>query len=106
AGRGCLRAVYAITEFGHVDVDLEDAGLRPHQFDQGRIPGLKPLAHPAAATPEEQVLRRLLADRACAPHLPAAFVVPAGLAYGLDVEAVVPGEFLVFGGDHGQGEMR
>src|SRR5690606_27482546 len=71
AARRRLRPVDAVAELGHVDVDLEDALLRPQQFDPQRVPGLGTLAQPAAAAPEEQVLGQLLADRAAAAHAPA-----------------------------------
>src|SRR5690554_5858895 len=47
--------------FHAVEVDLENALLWPQQFDQGGEPGFQALPGPAAARPEKQVLRHLLA---------------------------------------------
>src|SRR5262249_9417580 len=61
-------------ELREVQVDLEDAPLRPQRLDPQREPRLEALAHPAAARPEEEVLRDLLRDRARAAQAPRVLV--------------------------------
>src|SRR3546814_5280367 len=57
-----LDTVDAGTEFGDVEIDLENALLRPQCFDQDRVAGFDAFAKITAARPQEQILRGLLAD--------------------------------------------
>src|SRR5262245_52351120 len=84
-----LHAEDARAELREVEVDLEDAALRPERLDPDREPRLEPLAQPAAARPEEEVLGHLLADRAGAAHAAAALPLLPGVADRVEVEAAV-----------------
>src|SRR3546814_4306600 len=61
-----LDTVDAGTDFGDVEIDLENALLRPQCFDQDRVVGFDAFAKITAARPQEQILRGLLADGRCA----------------------------------------
>jgi hypothetical protein len=74
-------------------------------LDQHREIGLEPLAKIAASRPQEQVLGDLLADGAGAAHRVTMLIERVGLLDGLDVEAPVFGEFLIFRGHHGQRQI-
>ena len=100
-----LGAIGSITELGDVQIDLEDAPLRPEPFDQQREVRLETLAEIAPAGPKIQILRHLLADGARAAHAMAVLVELIGLLDGLDVESPVVGEFLILRGDHGERQI-
>ena len=73
--RGGFGAVGAVAELGDVEIDLQDAPLRPAgSRSSTREIGLEPLAKIAAAGPEEEVLGDLLADGAGAAHLVAVLI--------------------------------
>ena len=84
-----LDAEDARAELGEVQVDLENAALRPEQLDPDREPGLEALAQPAPAVPEEEVLRDLLAQRARAAHAAAVGPLAQRVLDRLEVEAAV-----------------
>src|SRR3990167_9405113 len=93
-------AAYAVAPLDAVEVHLEDPLFRPEQLDQAGKPEFDALAQPAAAGPEKQVFRPLLAQRAGAAQRAALLVVRQRRANRRDIEAPVLGEFLVFAGDH------
>ena len=98
-----LGTIDAIAHLDGVEVDFHDALLAPHQFDECCEIGLKPFAHPSAAWPQEHVLGRLLADGAGTQLAFVVLTVALGsLLDGLEVEAMVGEETLVFAGDDSQ----
>ena len=104
--RGGFGAIHAAPELGDVQIDLEDAPLGPQRFDQHRVPGFQSLAHPAVAAPQEQVLGHLLRDGAGAARAAAAIGLVQRLLDLREIEAMVFEEALVFGGHHGQRQLR
>src|SRR5450759_4379555 len=56
-------------EFGDVEVNFQDPPLRQHQVDPQCQGQLQRLAQPAAARPQEQVLRHLLGEGGTAAHI-------------------------------------
>src|SRR5690606_30537393 len=97
AARGRLCAVDSVTELRDVRIHLQDAALGPQQLDGEGVVRLDPLAQPASAVPEKEVLGHLLADRA-GPAQAAA--VTARRDHGRDrveVEAAVARKGLVLG---------
>src|SRR5690606_29249965 len=89
---------YPVPPLDAVQVHLEDALLGPQGFQQQGEPDFQPLAHPAAAGPEEQVLGHLLAEGAGAAQAAAPAVVFQRIADGRQIEAPVLGEALILGG--------
>ncbi len=100
------RAVDAVAELGHVQIDLENALLRPAQFDQHGEVRLEPFAHEAAPVPEKQIFRGLLADRTRTTQTLAVFGVLDRIADRFDVETVVVRKFLVFRGHQRDRQRR
>ncbi len=86
---GRLGAVGAVAELRDIQIDLEDAPLRPEALDEQREVSLEALAEIAAAGPQIQILRHLLADGAGAAHAVAVLIELIGLLDGLDVEPPV-----------------
>src|SRR5271156_909357 len=103
--RGRLGTIRAVAELRDIQIDLEDAPLRPEAFDEQREVRLEALAEIAAAGPKIQILRHLLADGACPPDGMAVLVELIGLLDGLDVEPPVLREFLILRGDHGERQI-
>src|SRR3546814_5961618 len=91
-----LDTVDAGTEFGDVEIDLENALLRPQCFDQDRVAGFDAFAKITAARPQEQILRGLLADGRCAARALRVLVVLARLLDRLDIATLVVVKLLVF----------
>lgn len=75
---------------------------RPAELDQHGEVRVEPLAHNAAALPEEDALRDLLRDRRRAAEIVAVAIVLDRLVELLEIDAVVLGEALVLGGDDGK----
>jgi len=94
-----LRAVDAVAPFDLVEVDLEDAGLRPGELEKLGDIGLDALAQEAAARPQQDVLGGLLRDGAGAAQMAARSEAVECRADLLDVEAVMDAEPRVLGGD-------
>src|SRR6185437_4223457 len=92
---GRLDAVYPVAEFGDVEIDLQNALLRPHGFDEHSEIGLERFAQ-ETTVPEEQVLGHLLGNRARAAQLLAMLAGAHRLANGFEVKAVMKGKLLVF----------
>ena len=84
----------------YVEIDGENAPLRPERFLEHRKPGFETFADPAAHRKKKKAARRLLADGACAAQPPAAFIVSHGAVDRAPVEAMMRTEFLVFGSNH------
>src|SRR5580704_12717068 len=102
AFRGRLGAIRTVAELRDIQIDLEDAPLRPEALDEQREVGLETLAEKAAAGPQIQILRHLLADGAGTAHAVAMLIELISLLDGLDVEPPVLREFLILRGDHGE----
>src|SRR5579859_128207 len=95
-------AIDPLPHLAYVEIHFEDAFLPPHPFDhKGKI-GFQRLPEPAPALPEKDVLCHLLADGAGAMQRLALLVVFHRLFDGLEIEAVMIGEELVFGADDRQ----
>src|SRR5690606_26156347 len=92
APRGRLGSIHAVTELGDVVVHLRDPLLWPQRLDQRRVPGVQAFADPAAPSPQERVLCRLLADGARPAQATATGVALGGVADRVQVEPVVIGE--------------
>ena len=82
--RRSLGTEHAVAPLDHVEVELEDALLRQHCFQQHGHDGLLGLAHVAFRGRQEQVLRELLRDRRAAgddtallPFFSSAFWMPS-----------------------------
>jgi hypothetical protein len=88
-------SVDAVTELGDVAIHLEDAPLRPQEFDERGEVRFEALAHEAAPAPQEQVLRGLLADRARAAQALAVVGVGQCVLDRGDIEAVMGRKLLV-----------
>ena len=103
---GRTGTIDAVTELGDVEIDLDDALLWPEQLDEGGEIGFQALAHETAAIPQEQVLRHLLADRAGTAQPRAVLGIGQRGLDRIDIEAMVVREFLVFGCDQGDRQIR
>lgn len=103
--RTSLHAVDAIAHLYGVEIDFHDALLAPHQFDEKGEVCLKPLAHPTAARPQEDILRRLLRDGAATMDSSAIDVVSCGLLYGVHVEPMMKKKTLILTRHHCHGHV-
>src|SRR5690606_31716812 len=103
--RGGFHAIDAVAEFGDVQVDLEDALLRPEELDEDGEPGFDALARVARAAPEEEILGDLLRERARAARTLAVRVLAHGFADRFQVEAGVKRELLILRRDDGDRGM-
>src|SRR5579871_4446886 len=101
-----LGAEIAMSPIDHVQIDGEDAPLRPERLRQYRDPGFQALADEAADRKQEQAARRLLADGAGAAQPPAPLIGLHRAVYRAPVETVMGTEFLIFRSDHGAPERR
>ena len=104
--RGGLYPVDAVAELRDIQVHLENALLGPAGLDKHREVRLQTLAHEGVAGPQEQILGHLLRDRARAAQVLALLAGAHCRADGVQVEAGVEGEQLVFGGHYGDGGVR
>ncbi|MNR06840.1 hypothetical protein D3C85_1229340 [compost metagenome] len=93
-------AKHAVIPLDTVEVHLKNPLLGPEHFDQSGEPGFQAFAQPAAARPQEQVFRDLLAEGAGATDRTAALVMGKRRLNRADIEAPVLREFLVFAGNH------
>lgn len=95
-------AVYSVTHFDGVKVDLHDALLAPNKlYEDGEV-HLQSLAQPRSAGPQEHVLCRLLTDSAGAVLLLSALHVAFHSPLdSVEVEAVVLQEARVLTGHYG-----
>src|SRR5215813_7024547 len=98
---GHLSAVDAVTPLDHVEIDLEDARLRPAEFDEFGDVGLDALAQEAAAGPEQDVLGGLLRDRAGAAQLAAGTKALERGADLVEIKAVMKAKPGALGPDDG-----
>ncbi len=109
--RGCIKkkparrisAVHARAELHNIEIDLQNAALRPHDLDQHGEIGFERLANKAPAGPEVEVLGQLLGDRAGPAQVSALFPERAGKR--LEVEAMMLRKLLVFGSDNGNAKI-
>ena len=102
-----LDAEFAVrAPFGDIEVDFQNPPLRQHQVDPERQRKLQRLAQPAAARPQEQVLRHLLGDGGTAAHVLEVVGIGHGIADFREVDAVMAAKAAVLGDDHGERERR
>src|SRR5690606_26773792 len=85
-------AVSPPSRLGDVEIDFHDPAFAPALLDQQREPGFETLAEVAAALPQEDVLRGLLADRRAAADATSLRVAFDRALDRLAVEAVVAAE--------------
>ena len=86
----CLGTKHAITHFNHIQIHLHDAFLAPKELYQDREICLYCFAQVGARVESEDVLSRLLGDRAAsACDAAVALVELVGTADGVPIEAAV-----------------
>src|SRR5690606_4966959 len=90
----------AVAELHHIEIELDDAPLRPRHFDRRGPTRLQPLAHPAPARPEEEILGELLRDGAGAAQPLSAFTIFQRFLDRFAIETAMFSELLILGRDH------
>ena len=98
-------AIDAVAHLNAVQIDFDNALLRPHQFDEGGEIDLETLTQPRTTRPEEHVLGRLLRDgTGSVLRLLRVFHIAHGsLLNGLEVETVMLQEASILRRHHSQG---
>src|SRR5690606_2170408 len=91
---------HALIPLDDIQIHLENPLFGPERFDGQGEPGFETFAQPAAIGPEKQVFRHLLTQSTGPAQTAAALVMLNRGLDGPDIEAVMLGETLVFGGDH------
>ena len=89
-----------------VEIDLHDALLAPHHFDEKGEIHLKSLAGPGTARPEENVLGGLLTDGTGTMHLTATGIILGSTLNGIEVEAMMLEESGILARHHRHRHVR
>ena len=100
----CINSVHSRAELHDVEIDFQNAALRPCElYEHGEI-GFESLAKQAPAGPKVQVLGKLLGD--CAGPAWVLAIFPERLRERLKVESMMVRELLVFGRNDGDGKSE